>query len=155
MSSRFAATSKTFISRTFRVRIENLEVELHRFHVEWNVLLGLPPHQLARLLLLDALDLNFLNDDVAPTDTRHDRRRLHAGRGERRLDRVGDDAGIHHLALDDRVGEQRSDGNPHELGLALRMVDDGDLDQAGADIETNGCSLSTQKSHLELARSAD
>ena len=33
------------------VGIENLEVELDRFHVERHVLLGFPAHQLARLLL--------------------------------------------------------------------------------------------------------
>ena len=38
------------------VGIEDLEIQLHRLHVERHVLLGFPTHQLARLLLLDALD---------------------------------------------------------------------------------------------------
>ncbi len=41
------------------VGIEDLEVQLHRLHVERHVLLGFPTHQLARLLLLHALDLRF------------------------------------------------------------------------------------------------
>ena len=48
--------------------IEDLEVQLDRFHVERHVLLGFPPHQLARLLFLHALDLDLLDDHVAAAD---------------------------------------------------------------------------------------
>ena len=41
------------------IGIEDLEVQLHRLHVERHVLLRFPAHQLARLLLLHALDLRF------------------------------------------------------------------------------------------------
>ena len=56
------------------VGIEDLEVQLHRLHVERHVLLGFPAHQLARLLLFHALDLDFLDDHVAAADGGHDRR---------------------------------------------------------------------------------
>ena len=50
------------------VGIEDLEVQLHRLHVERHVLFGFPAHQLARLLFLHALDLDLLDDDVAAAD---------------------------------------------------------------------------------------
>ena len=100
------------------IGIEDLEVQLHRLHVERHVLLRFPAHQLARLLLLHALDLDLLDDHVAAADGGDDLLRLDAGRGERALDRLGDDAGIHHFAFDDGVGEQRRDRDLDELRLA-------------------------------------
>ena len=129
------------------VGIENLEIQLDRLHVERNVLLGFPAHQLARLLLLDALYLNFLDDDVAAADGGDDRLRRHTRFGERGLNRFGNDARVHHFAFDDRVGEQRRDRHANELWLALRMIDDSDLDQARADVETDGCLFPTEQGH--------
>ena len=142
-----AATSKHAHLEAIGVGIEDLEIQLDRLHVERNVLLGFPSHQLARLLLLDALDLNFLNDDVASADGGDDRFRRHAGAGERGLNRLGDDARVHDFAFDDGVGEQRRDGHANELGLALRVVDDSDLDQARTDVETDGCLFPTEQGH--------
>src|SRR5580698_5303853 len=73
------------------VGVENLKVQLDRFHVERDVLLGFPAHQLARLRFLDALDLNLLDDDVAATDGGGDVFRLHAGHLQRGTDRIGHD----------------------------------------------------------------
>ncbi len=39
------------------------------------------------------------------------------------LNRVGDDAGVHDFAFDDRVGEERRDRHANELRLALRVID--------------------------------
>ena len=89
----------------FGIGVEDLEVQLHRLHVEGHMLLRFPSHQLARLLLFDAFDLDFFDDDIATTDGGHDMLRLDSGRGQRRLDRFGDDAGVHDLALDNGVGE--------------------------------------------------
>ena len=83
--------------------IEDLEVELDRLHVG-HVLLGFPAHQLARLLFLDALGLDLLDDHVAAADGGDDVLGLDAGGVERGADRVGDDARVHHFALDDGVG---------------------------------------------------
>ena len=41
------------------------------------------------------------------------------------------------------------DGDLHELGLALRVIDDRDLDQAGADVETDRRLLATERAPWE------
>ena len=132
---------------TVCVGIEDLEVQLHRFHIERHVLLGFPPHELARLTLLDALHLYLLDDDIATADCRDDGATFDIGFGERGLNGVCDDAGIHHLALDDGVGEQWRHGRADELRLPFRVINDGDLYEAGADVETNRRFLPTEQCH--------
>jgi hypothetical protein len=61
------------------VGIEDLEVQLHRLHVERHVLLRFPAHQLTRLLLLHALDLDLLDDHVATAHGGHDLLALDVG----------------------------------------------------------------------------
>ena len=73
--------------------------------------------------------------------------RLDAGGGERAANRVGDDAGIHDFTFDDRVGEQRRDGDPNELGFASSVIDDCDLDQPRPDVETDCRLLATEERH--------
>ena len=58
-----------------------------------------------------------------------------AGGVERSADRVGDDAGVHHFAFDDCVGRKRGDCDFDQLGRALAMIDNGDLDQARSNVE--------------------
>jgi hypothetical protein len=94
------------------------------------VLLGFPPHELTRLRLAHAFDLNLLDDHIATPDGGHDRFRPDVGARERALNRFGDDARVHHLAFHDGVGQQRSHGDAHELRLTLGVVDDRHLDQA-------------------------
>ena len=122
--------------RAVGVGIEDLEVEFDGFHVERHMLFRFPSHELARLLLLDALDLDLLDDDVAAADGGHDVAGRHASRLHRGLDRVRDDLGIHHLALDNCVGEERGDGHLHQFGLGAGMVNHGHFDEAGPDIES-------------------
>ena len=54
-------------------RVEDLEIEFDVLHVEWHVLFGLPPDDLAGLRLRHPIHLDLLDDDVAPPDRRHDR----------------------------------------------------------------------------------
>ena len=129
------------------VGIEDLEVQLHRLHVEGHVLLRFPSHQLARLLLLDALDLDPLDDHVAAADGGHDLLALHVRRSERALDRFGDDAGIHHFTFDDGVGEQRHDRDLDQLRLLLGVIDDRDLDESRPDVQADRGFLSTEQCH--------
>jgi hypothetical protein len=105
--------------------------------------------QLARLLLLHTVDLDLLDDHVAAAHGGDDGLGLRAGAGERGADRVGDDAGVHDLALDDRIREQRRDRHLHELGLAAAVVDDRDLDETGADVEADRCLLLAEERHGE------
>ncbi len=128
MRSRLAATSSTLISEAIGGGIENLKVELDRLHVEGDVLLRFPANELTRLCFLHTIDLNFLDDHVAPTDGGDDALPLDAGGTERGANRVGDDAGIHHFTFDDRVCEQRCDRDLHELRIATTMIDDCYLD---------------------------
>ena len=137
------------------VGIEDLEVQLHRLHVEGHVLLRFPSHQLARLLLLDALDLDTLDDHVAAADGGHDLLAFHVRRGERALDRFGDDAGIHHLTFHDRVGEQRHDRDLDQLRLLLGVIDDRDLDESRPDVQADRGFLSTEQCHGRSARSGN
>ena len=111
------------------------------------MLLRFPANQLARLRFLHTVDLNFLDDHVASADGGHDALALDAGGGERGANRVGDDAGIHHFTFDDRIGEQRCDGDLHELRVAATVIDDGDLDESGSDIESDCRLLATEERH--------
>jgi hypothetical protein len=116
------------------VLVQNLKVQLHGVDIG-NVLLRFPPHQLARLLLLHALRLDALDDDVAATNCGDDR----LGAGIYRLDRGADDirneVRIHHFAVDYCVVGKRSDRNLHQLWGGFRMVDHGNLHQARSDID--------------------
>ena len=134
-----------------RVGIQDLEVEFHRLHVERHVLLGFPAHEFARLLLLHALDLDFLDDHVASTNCRHHGLGRHARSGQTAGNGFGHNAGIHDLPLDDGVGEERRDCHLDELGLRLGVINHGHLDQAGTDIETHCGLLATEKRHAETA----
>ena len=111
------------------------------------MLLRLPAHQLTRLGFLHALDLNLLDDHVAAADGGHDFLGFYAGIRQRRLDRLRDDAGVHDLALDDRICLKGLDRDPRELRLTLGVIDDRDLDEARADIETVGAAFATEECH--------
>jgi hypothetical protein len=130
------------------IGVEDLEIELHRFHVEWDVLLRLPPHELTRLRFFHALDLNLLDDHVATADGGNDVLRRDACGVERALNCFSDHARVHDLTLDDRVLHQRLDRDLRELRFPFGMVDDRDLDQAGADVEANGGALTAEESHV-------
>ncbi len=132
------------------VRVENLEVEFHRFHIEGHVLLGLPAHQLAGLGLLHAFDLDLLDDHVAATDRSHHVLAGDAGLLQAGGDRIGHDPGVHNFAFDDGVRQKRRDRHPNQLGLRLAVIDHRDLDQAGSDVESDGCLLATEKRHREV-----
>ena len=127
------------------VGIEDLEVQLHRLHVERHVLLRFPAHQLARLLLLHALDLDLLDDHVAAADGGHDVLALDVGGGERALNRFRDDARVHHFAFDDGVGEQWHDGDLDQLRLLLGVIDDRDLDESRPDVQADRGFLATEQ----------
>ena len=71
-----------------------------------------------------------------------------AGGCERSANCVCDDAGVHHLTFDDRVCEQRRDGDLDELRVAATMIDDCYLDQSGADIESDCGLLATEERHV-------
>src|SRR3954468_8486205 len=111
------------------------------------MLLGFPAHQLARLLFLDPLDLSFLDDHIAAADGGHDLLRLDAGTVQGGLDGLGDHAGVHDLALDDRVLHYRLDRDLRELRPLLRMIDNSHLDQTGADIEPDSRAFATEQCH--------
>jgi hypothetical protein len=94
------------------------------------VLFRFPAHQLARLLFLHALDLDFLDDHVATADGGDDVTSLDTALLQRHADRVRHDAGVHDLALDDGIRQERRDDDARELRLAATVVDDRDLDES-------------------------
>ncbi len=134
------------------LRIEDLEVELDRFHVERNVLFRFPPYYVARLVLPGAGDLNLLDDYVAAADSGDHILERHTGGNERILYGAGDDAGIHDLALDDRIRDQWADRDLHQLGLALGVVNDRDLDEPGSNVEANRRLFPTEEHHGSSGR---
>src|SRR5436190_1274844 len=119
------------------VRLEDLEVELDVRHVERHVLLGLPPDHLPGVPFLHPVHLDLLDDHVPAADRRHHRPLLDAGRGKQPPDRLRHEPGVHDLTLDDGIGGDLGCGNLHELRLAAGMVDHGQLDDAGTDIQAH------------------
>src|SRR5216117_1075587 len=119
------------------VPFDMANVELAVGHVERHVLLSLPADHLARVRLLHPIHLDLLDDHVPPPDGGDDRPVLHPGRGKQPPDRLSDDAGVHDLALDDGVGRHLGGRHLDQLRLAATMVDDHQLDDAGADIEAD------------------
>ena len=85
------------------VGIEDLEIELHVFHVERDVLFGFPANHFAGLRFLHPVHLDLLDDHVAAADRGHDLLGLDPGGGEETLDGIRDDARVHDFAFDDRV----------------------------------------------------
>jgi hypothetical protein len=129
------------------IRIEDLEVQLDRLHVEGDVLLRLPSHEFACLLLLHALDLDLLDDDVASADGGDDVLGLEPRLLDGAADGIGDDARIHDLAFDDGVGEQRRDHDLGEFRFATSVIDDRDLDEPRADVEADRRLPATEERH--------
>ena len=111
------------------VLVQNLEIELHRVDVRY-VLLRFPPHQLARLLLLDALGLDPLDDDVAAAYRGNDRLGIGVNRLDGAANDIRDQMRIHHFAFHDCIVGKRSDRNLDQFWSRLRVIDDGDLHQA-------------------------
>ena len=117
--------------------IRDLEVELHVIHVEWNVLLRFPTDDFPGVGFLHPIHLDRLDDHVASPDADHDVALGQALLIEDRVDSLRDQAGIHDLAFDDRVGAERAHDEPLDQGLAARMIDYGDLDETAPDVEAN------------------
>src|SRR5262249_45924279 len=133
-----------------RVGIKDLEIQLHRLHVERAVLLRFPPHQLARLLLLHTLDGDLLDDHVATADGGHDVLRRDTRVAQCGLNRIGDDARVHDVAVDDCIGKQWRNRDSSQLRLTPRMIDHRDFDQPRANIETDGLLVPTEQTHGEV-----
>ncbi len=55
------------------------------------------------------------------------------------LDPLDDEAPVHDLALDDRLGRELDDAVVREDRLALRVIDLDDLDVARTDVQSDGC----------------
>src|SRR6185312_13616053 len=105
-----------------------------------------------RLLFFHTVDLDFLDDHIATTDRGNDGPSLDASGGERIARSLGDNAGVHHFALDDGVREQRCDCDLRQLRLALRVINDGDFDEARSDIEPDRSLFATEETHGESVR---
>src|SRR5688572_9908114 len=105
------------------------------------MLLRFPAHQLAGLLLLYPLSLDALDYHVATTDCCDHGLRVSAHRLNGRSDDIGDEMRIHHLAVHDCIIGERSDCDSDQFWCRLRVIDDGDLYEAGSDIEPYGSLL--------------
>ena len=64
----------------------------------------------------------------------------------------GDEHRVHDFAFDDRVLDQRTGRDLHDLGLRLRVVDDDQLDEAAADVETGGQFVTAEECHETVSR---
>src|SRR5438445_518802 len=120
-----------------RIRVEDLKVELHVGHVERHVLLGLPADHFPGVPFLHPVHLDLLDDHVPAPDRRDHRLLLHPSRGKETPDRFRYDPGVHDLPLHDGIGGDFGGGYLHQLRLAAGMVDHGDLDDAGADVQAH------------------
>ena len=119
----------------FGVGIEDLEIELHVRHVERHVLLGFPPDDFAGIPFFHPVHLNLLDDDVTAPHGRNDGFALDAGGFEQPPNSLRNQAGVHDLALDDRIGGDFGCRDFGQLSFAAPMVNDHELDDTGADIQ--------------------
>ena len=62
-------------------------------------------------------------------------------------DRVGDDGGIHHFALDDGIVGDAGEGHLFEHRLTRGVIDHHDLDVAAADVEPDGGARTGEERH--------
>ena len=114
------------------------------------MLLCFPTHELARLLFLDALGLDLLHHDVAPTDGSDDVLAADTCVVESSADRIRHNAGIHHFTFDDRVRLKLGDRDFHQLGPALAVIDNRDLDQARSNVEPYCRFPAAEERHIVL-----
>ncbi len=61
--------------------------------------------------------------------------------------------GVHHLALHDCVGNQRTHGDPADLGLITGMIDGNDLHKAAADVQPYRLLTASEEAHSTLVLS--
>ncbi len=64
-----------------------------------------------------------------------------------RRSRIGDQAGIHDLALDDRVRYERTHRDTANLGLVTGMIDNNDFYEAAADIQPYRLFAASEEAH--------
>ena len=81
------------------------------------MLLGLPTHDLDGVGLLHAINLNPLDDDIAPADCDDDTLLLQPR--EQTPDRLRQHRRVHHLPLHDCIRQHRGRGHMRQLGLSL------------------------------------
>ena len=136
----------------FAIRIEDLEVEFDVVHVEGDVLLGFPADLLAGLAFLHPVHRDLLDDHVAAADGRHDLLGLDPGGREQAPHGIGDDAGVHDLALDDGPVHHGRERHLREHRLARAVVNDDELDQPAANVQGDRGPFPTKKSHRCLTR---
>src|SRR5207237_2806954 len=122
------------------VFVEDLKIELDRVDVR-NVLLGFPAHKLAGLLFLDSLRLDALDDHVTATDGGYDGLGVRVDGFNGSANHIRADMRVHHLTFHDGIIGKRSDRNLDQFWCRLRVIDDGDLDEAGSDVEPYGSLL--------------
>ena len=135
------------------IGIEDLEVQLHRLHVERHVLLRFPAHQLARLLLLHALDLDLLDDHVAAADGGDDL--LASSRPAAASALWIASATMPGSITSPSTMASASSGTTATLtssGSLLGVIDDRDLDQARPDVEADRGFLATEQCHGRRAK---
>jgi len=66
----------------------------------------------------------------------------------KRLDGLGDDGGVHDLALDDRIVPDRRERHLGENGAIRGVRDRDELDQAAADVQADRRRLPPEESHM-------
>ena len=140
-------TSRRISRPTVSVRIQNLEVEFDRFHIERHVLFGFPPHQLTCLRLFDAFDRDLFDDHIATADGRHELFRLDPGRLKRLANGICDDRVVHHFTFNDGGIVEWCDDHLRQFRDAARVVHDDRFHESGSDIKTDGQFLSTEERH--------
>jgi hypothetical protein len=133
------------------IRVQDLEVELDVVHVERDVLLRLPADDFACLGLLHAVHRDLLHDHIAAADGGHHRSGLDAGLGHEAPDGLGHDAGVHDLALDDRVVADRREGHLGQNRATGGVRYGDELDQAATDIQADSRRLAPEESHTVSA----
>ena len=127
--------------------IQDFEVEFDAVDVEGHVLLGLPADHLTGVGFLHPIHLDLLDDHVVATHRRDDLLALQACFCHEVPDRLGDHAGIHHLALHDRVRKEGAHQSQQDFGAIPGVVDLDELDVAAPDVEPHRTPATTEKAH--------
>src|SRR5690606_13976557 len=96
---------------------------------------------------LHALDVNLLDDHVAPAYRGHHLLSLDPDVEKCGAHRLANERRIHHLALHDGVRGEGDDARTDELRLSVRMIDHGHLHVTRTNVQADRRLLATEESH--------
>jgi hypothetical protein len=117
--------------------LEHFVVDVHVFDLEGDLLLGLPSDLLAELLRGHERQGQALDDHRVSRDRERDLAALHLEVGEELLERLDDDASVHHLAIDDGLRRKGRVAELDQRFLLLDVLEQAELDRARPDVHAD------------------